>query len=647
MIRRGRIEYHVGNEYDPGNPFGRSALTIDVDGRARHELITRGPSFAWTAVVIASARERLWSALEEAGFPACPMIMPPAGATIRSLTVGEGADAATIDLPFHASVAGYDVAFSILDAILRQTSEDMVKDAPATSSPLVEGVARAEPPRPREPEPPPPVDRPGLGPGPAFLLAYLPAHRIAHEAKLAHLQALTDPALQRERTFGGAALKIAGRTIDAIDARAADLARAAGVPLGDAIASELTTPAAKAAWKAGLSARAVTIAAELAVHVAYLRASAPENAALRSEAAEHARALRDGAARLAEELAETRRPLAIRHKDDAARMVAMTGDGFADLAGLAQDLGTFFGAMGYHLDDAARRLFDVVDTIGVALRVVRGWDELEPRILAPARPELQPILERALGFLRDESRRIVAGPEERSNVRRLPQPPSAILARAKAVAKLADDVRARAMAPEDAYERLAPKSWLGDARRWFVAERVPPGTTIDGPMLSVAWTSWAVRREPTSIDVLTSICADPKNAALAEDHALEACRRMAVWGWRTPPRVIWMAEPSPPFFAYRDARPFRARADELLRKVFDTKLAPCVADRSILDEAKLVAKLDLLRANEWPSDAGRNPFEPIVEVWRLGYALAAVLDVGVVLVAPAPALQALVDPLVD
>ncbi|MDB4936642.1 MAG: hypothetical protein JWP87_3614 [Labilithrix sp.] len=57
------------------------------------------------------------------------------------------------------------------------------------------------------------------------------------------------------------------------------------------------------------------------------------------------------------------------------------------------------------------------------------------------------------------------------------------------------------------------------------------------------------------------------------------------------------------------------------------------AETNDFDEARLTAKLDLLRASEWPGEAGRNPFEPIVEIWRLGYGMSAVVDDGVVLLA--------------
>jgi hypothetical protein len=473
------------------------------------------------------------------------------------------------------------------------------------------------------------------------LLAYLPAHRIAYRAKLAHLETMTAPELQHARLFGGGALKIGESTVAAIDERHAKLMRAAGLANDADIPSELTTAAAKAAWKAGETARAVTIAAELAAHVAYFRASAPANTALRGQADEHARVLRASVAQLANDLEATGRPLAIRHKDDAARMVSLTGDTHAELLWLASDLATFFGAMGHHLDDAARRVFDVIDARGIVLRRPKGWDELEPRVFAAAAPELQPILERAFALVRGDALRVMSARSERTSARS-----TDLEARAKVVGA----VRARAMAPEDGYERLAPRSWIGDERRWFVTEKVAPGTKLDEPMLSVAWTSWIVRREPSSLDVLTTICADPKNAVLAEDYAFEACRHMAIWGWRTPPRVIWLAEERPRFHPYEGARPFRARADEMLRKVFQTEQPPEAkahhARANPFEEHMLAAKLDLIRATEWRADAGPNPFEPIVEIWRLGYALSAVLDVGIVLLANAPRLDDLLDPLV-
>lgn len=273
-----------------------------------------------------------------------------------------------------------------------------------------------------------------------------------------------------------------------------------------------------------------------------------------------------------------------------------------------------------------------------------GWDALAPAVFRPARPRLQLVLERALGLLREDSRRVISGEKSASAMA------LSITERYARRAKLAEQVRARAMAAEDAWERLAPRAWLGDDRRWLVAEKRAPDAKHDGPALSAAWASWELRREPSSLDYVTTLCADPENVALAEEHAIEACRRMSAWGVRSPERFVWLAEESARFHSYRGARPFRERADETLGLSFADR--PDVLPRHVKlpTEAELAAKRDLVRANAWEKRAGvlgPNPFAPILEIWRRGYALSAVLDDMIVLVASAAKLEDLLDPLVE
>jgi hypothetical protein len=144
-LPRARIAYGVGSKNDPADPWGRSELVIEPDGRARLDQDTRGGLFAWTGIVTARTLERLWSALEASGFPAFPIPPPPppAGSAMRNLSIGpEGPDAPTIFLPYHARVPGYADAFAILDGIIRQLGEDTVKVAPASAEPLVESTSR-------------------------------------------------------------------------------------------------------------------------------------------------------------------------------------------------------------------------------------------------------------------------------------------------------------------------------------------------------------------------------------------------------------------------------------------------------------------------------------------------------------------------
>ncbi|MEU8613145.1 hypothetical protein AB0C29_34705 [Actinoplanes sp. NPDC048791] len=121
-----RYGYSVGNESDPGDPWGRSELSIEADGRVslRHHfpgpLATRG----WTGRVEATMLEALRGALEEAGFPDGPSAPPVAGSGLRRLTVGT----AYVALPWHlpAAQAAYAKAFDLLDGVIHELTAGAV-----------------------------------------------------------------------------------------------------------------------------------------------------------------------------------------------------------------------------------------------------------------------------------------------------------------------------------------------------------------------------------------------------------------------------------------------------------------------------------------------------------------------------------------
>lgn len=492
-----------------------------------------------------------------------------------------------------------------------------------------------------------------LTPGQAFLLAYLPARSIACAMRRAWLEnapPTDDPALQHAVGFMSMGLRVEA-TADEDAARHAALAAEVGIaisPTGEALHAHLSQPTLAAAWRAGESARAVAIAAMLAAHVVYFRDSAPNVPRLRTEAVARARELQEAAAKLAEDLRAIDLPPAQARADIAARMIATVEDlsvaSYVELSPLSTDLCGFLEATGRALD--ATPIAPVTLHLGdLFLRREEGWSDLETRLFCPARPLLQPVLERALGLLRADALRALSGKKNET---------AAALSfdeLARRRRALHEAVRARTMAAEDAWDRLAPKTWLDWDKRLFVCEKIPPDAVTEEPTLSVAWTSWVLRRTPTSIDYVTSLAADPEHIDLVERHAMEACRRMSQWGFRTPSRFVWLAEEAVRFHPYEGARPFRERADEMLG--FE------LVKRPIDDvqphhgrgptEAEIVAKMDLLRSNEWKARGaatGPNPFESIVEIWRLGYALVAVVDVGVVLAASAPSFAALLEPLV-
>jgi hypothetical protein len=124
------LEYRVGNENNPGDPWGRSELVIHADGAARldHHFSRGRGTAAWTGYVDAAALDALWNALEQAGFPAEPASTFVAGATLRVLTVKADGRSQGCMLDWHktASMPGYAEAFDILDGVVRQLSGDAV-----------------------------------------------------------------------------------------------------------------------------------------------------------------------------------------------------------------------------------------------------------------------------------------------------------------------------------------------------------------------------------------------------------------------------------------------------------------------------------------------------------------------------------------
>ncbi len=142
-VTRDVLYYSVGNERNPGDPFGRSRLVIQVDGHARLDQYTRAGHSAWTGSVAGSALETLWAGIHEAGFPAMPQHAVPAGSAIRDLNVG-GRDGKSVYIAYHAAagLAGYNTVFRILDTILRQISEGTVKTVPDGGEPIVSAIGR-------------------------------------------------------------------------------------------------------------------------------------------------------------------------------------------------------------------------------------------------------------------------------------------------------------------------------------------------------------------------------------------------------------------------------------------------------------------------------------------------------------------------
>jgi hypothetical protein len=142
----GVLEYRVGNENDPGDPWGRSELVIQPDGTARLDHFfsrARGVG-AWTGRVDPATLEALWSALKQAGFPAAPSTPLTPGAAPRRLVVKAEGESQQAVIGYHeaSKLPGYAEAFDLLDAIVRRLSQDAVT-YPAKQPAVVHDATRS------------------------------------------------------------------------------------------------------------------------------------------------------------------------------------------------------------------------------------------------------------------------------------------------------------------------------------------------------------------------------------------------------------------------------------------------------------------------------------------------------------------------
>jgi hypothetical protein len=140
------LRYSVGNENNPGDPWGRSVLVIQPDGTARldHHFSRVRAVGAWTGKVDAAALTAFWSALEQAGFPAAPTKPLLPGAAPRVLVVESDGASEQVMIGYHeaAKLPGYAEAFDILDGVVRQLTDNKVP-YPTKQSPIVSDVAEA------------------------------------------------------------------------------------------------------------------------------------------------------------------------------------------------------------------------------------------------------------------------------------------------------------------------------------------------------------------------------------------------------------------------------------------------------------------------------------------------------------------------
>src|SRR5260221_9850957 len=141
-VARNRLTYQVGNENNPSNPFGRSRLVIEVDGRAHLDHHTGGGFHtAWAGTMLPDALDEIWAGLDEAAFPRVAPHEAFSGSTLRTLSLGAGGPQEYAEVEYHAAwqMPGYKRAFWILDRAVRQLSEDTVKLSAEVGEPVVAG----------------------------------------------------------------------------------------------------------------------------------------------------------------------------------------------------------------------------------------------------------------------------------------------------------------------------------------------------------------------------------------------------------------------------------------------------------------------------------------------------------------------------
>jgi hypothetical protein len=136
------IDYTIGNEHSPTDPFGRIVLHIGLDGAATLELHSRTGGGQWAGQVGNAQIERIMAALDRANFPSVPHHLAPADSALRSLTVTMAGDEEHVVMTekLGKELEGYKEAFAILDSLAVQVSSGAYKGAKDTVEPSVSNV---------------------------------------------------------------------------------------------------------------------------------------------------------------------------------------------------------------------------------------------------------------------------------------------------------------------------------------------------------------------------------------------------------------------------------------------------------------------------------------------------------------------------
>jgi hypothetical protein len=122
------LEYAVGAEQDPTNPYGRVVLTILGDGEATVTQHVHGSHNRWDCRTTRQVIDWALELLNAAGFPdvAAHMISPGATRNVR-LVLG-GRTLQTPEIAYHVppTMPAYQLLFQLLDEVVAAATADAV-----------------------------------------------------------------------------------------------------------------------------------------------------------------------------------------------------------------------------------------------------------------------------------------------------------------------------------------------------------------------------------------------------------------------------------------------------------------------------------------------------------------------------------------
>ena len=142
-IRPGQaLWYTIGNEFNPGDPFGRIVLTIDDAHHATLEHHWMQGNGAWEGDVAPGFLEDVRAALARGGFPHVPPHPVPGGATFRQveLVAADDPQYAMLEERFGMQSEGYKDAFVVLDALATALSGGRYRAGDAAAAPSVSNL---------------------------------------------------------------------------------------------------------------------------------------------------------------------------------------------------------------------------------------------------------------------------------------------------------------------------------------------------------------------------------------------------------------------------------------------------------------------------------------------------------------------------